>query len=163
MMNFASLGHLAGRHRTAIKVVIWSFVAFFVFMAIEAVHVRTRERFTCLYCRLEHVSQSFAEYQWDTFTTNEFTEWYGTYKPSHAHQWEQSSCTVSRSVFGLGAKFSCRRPHPIFLLPPNIELRFVKVAKPHEIQGFFESLCSTNQDEQRLAVDKAWKTVLEED
>lgn len=162
-MSLHFLTWFAGRHRKAIKVTLWSLVAFFVFMAVESVHVHKRERFTCLECRTERYIKSFAGFGWETRTENEFTQWHSAHRPSHQHQWERSSCTISRSLLGTRRLWGCRQAHPIFLLPPGIELKFVRKAIPSEVDAFFQSLNSTNRDQQRLAVDTAWKTILQED
>jgi hypothetical protein len=122
------------------------------------VQVHTRTRHTCLLCRQERTDYRLCGYNWQSSHTNEFSAWYDSHLPAHAHIWERSSCTRGWNIFGQTVSWSCPRIHPIGLLPPRTELEFAERADEAALTAFFENIRSPDRETQRRAVDGVWES-----
>jgi hypothetical protein len=113
----------------------------------------------CVLCRAERVEYHVLGMSFSTGLRKDgdFTRWYSSNRPPHAHIWKYSDpdCLVERNYFGLPLTISMMKHHPIIFLDPGDELAFVKRQNEAVLSGFFADAASTNIDFQYRALNTA--------
>ncbi|HWH68141.1 MAG TPA: hypothetical protein VNT26_02040 [Candidatus Sulfotelmatobacter sp.] len=144
------------------KVKLWKVIAISAILGICAsipVYVRMPEQ--CVLCRAERVEYRIAGISFPTGLKQdgEFTRWFLTHRPPHAHTWRYSAagCMVERNFFGLILSFSMMMHHPVLFLKPTEELEFVQHQDEATLSQFFADMASTNLDLQFRAYEGARK------
>ena len=144
------------------KIQLWKVIVASTILGICAsfpVYMRIPEQ--CVLCRAEcDEYHLFGVTFFGGFRDNgEFTRWYVTHRPPHAHVWHCShpGCLADHNFFGLPLSLYMMRGHPILFLTPGEELRFVKRADVSTLSEFFADAASTNLGAQLRAQDTARK------
>jgi hypothetical protein len=127
------------------------------------VYVRMPEQ--CVLCRADRVEYRVAGISFPRCLREdgEFTRWYTTHRPPHTHIWRYagSGCMVERNFFGLILSFSMMMPHPIQIMKPSEELKFVKYQNEAALSQFFADMASPDFEVQYRAFETAKKRLAE--
>jgi hypothetical protein len=125
---------------------------------VNGVHAGTS--YTCLECRAGLQKDRWLGVPSSKLVENNCSRWYASTHADHEHEWCWCGGELTRFPFG-GKMYSCGKQHPIWGMPPQVQLEFMQSAQAPELKDFWQAMRSASRDEQRALVDKVFEGVLE--
>lgn len=143
------------------RIVVWGIAGSCLLLGIVALLListrgwYTRERYTCLQCRLDRVVERYWVIPIVSYRENVCSQWYARTNPGLQHQWRQSMCTYHRHLLGGPEEVWCSFGHPVFAISPEDQKVFLEAASQHEIDEFFRFLDSEDLNDHTAAIEMA--------
>lgn len=89
------------------------------------VPIGSQARMTCGICRVSRFENHYLIIPWSYSQETPCSRWYAEHvEPTHPHLWARSSCRTITNLLGIGVGVACGRPPHIWLLSPEIQMRF---------------------------------------
>jgi hypothetical protein len=126
---------------------------FIVMVAIEEVNgLHARTSYTCLQCRAELRKERWLGVPTSQILENDCSRWYAKDHPAHRHEW--CWCGGETTRYLTGKMWSCGRQHPIWDMPPDMQLEFMRTAQAKELDAFWQTMKSASREDQQAVVTK---------
>ena len=103
---------------------------------------RSTTSYMCLRCRaVQHVTTLF---KWKSLRIEEtdYSRWFAKRQPTHTHQW--GYCGTRITHYLISYVRGCRRQHPVWQIPPELQKAYVTTASVEQVEQFYSALDSTN-------------------
>jgi hypothetical protein len=108
--------------------------------------------YTCLQCRAELHKERWLGVPKSQMLGNDCSRWYAKGHPMHRHEWCWCGGITTRYLFG-GVMNECGKQHPIWRMPPDVQLQFMRSAQAPELNDFWRTMRSSSREEQKALVD----------
>jgi hypothetical protein len=116
--------------------------------------------YTCLECRAELRKERWFGVPRSRLLDNDCSRWYAKTHAVHQHEWCWCGGETTRFPFG-GVMNSCGKQHPIWRMPPQVQLEFMQSARAPELDAFWQTMKTSPREEQKALVDKVFEGVID--
>jgi hypothetical protein len=131
-----------------------------VLIAVATVHGwHATTSYTCLECRAELHKDRWFGVPRSRVLENDCSRWYAKTHSAHEHEWYW--CGGETTRYPTGVMFSCGKHHPIWEMPPKVQLEFMQSAQAQELNAFWQTMRTSSKEEQSALVEKVFEKVID--
>lgn len=123
----------------------------------HGVHATTS--YTCLECRAVLQKQRWFGVPSSKVLENDCSRWHARTHSSHEHQWCWCGSETIWDPLNIG--YACGRRHPIWGMPAEVQLEFMKTASKEELESFWQTMKSAPREAQESSVSEVYEKVIE--
>jgi len=111
----------------------------------------TVTRYTCSRCRvIEHVSTWFG-HDFKRFEETDYSRWFSQLHPGQEHHWCWVGSARSYALFYVALGDGVQ--HPVWMVPPDDQRRFIESASAQDLQKFYACMDSADLAEEKKGAD----------